>query len=112
MIYRDIIESRSYEYAAPDTPIVIRFGSYDVDVTGFDIDNDEKEVTFLTCGGNFLEIRDLLEIDNDELAEILDHTVYVESLDGGEYFEADDVYTDIHTSASGETLEIFVIFSD
>ena len=108
MIYRDIIESSGYEHASANASIMVRYGTYDINVMAIDTDDEEKTVTFLTNGPIPLEFAHLLEIDPNELADILDYTVYVDSPDGGDYFEAEDVFLDVIDDGQ----EIFVIFTD
>lgn len=108
MIYRDIIESSGYEHASANAPIMIRYDTYDINVMAIDTDDEEKTVTFLTNGPIPLEFAHLLEIDPNELADILDYTVYVDSPDGEAPLEAKDVFLD---TDEGDR-EIFVIFTD
>ena len=108
MSYRDVIESRGYEHAPADAPVVIRYGTYDINAMAIDTDDEERAITFLTSGPVTLEFAHLLEIDPNELVEILNYTVYVESPDGEGCFEAEDVFIDVMNNGQ----EVFVIFTD
>ena len=99
MIFRDIIESRSYEYAAPDTPLVTRCDETDGAVTDIRFD-DEGNVTIVSDGnGQALTVADIIEIDPDVLSDILECELFVELSDGS-VFSAADVFGDV--GADGE----------
>ena len=50
MIYRDIIESSGYEHASANASIMVRYGTYDINVMAIDTDDEEKYSCTCTAG--------------------------------------------------------------